>query len=153
LEVVATAFVIAIMAGLSFPMLVPRYQAYQMRSAAWQVAGDLRLARQRAVTTRNTYRFAFADRSASANSNSYVIEYATQPGAAWVQEIPPASGARRGFAGGISIETSSTPPGRTITFNPNGSVVPTGTIRLTGSGGIAVSLAVDQVGRVQVNQP
>lgn len=145
-----TAILILVMVGVSIPMVTPRYRTYQLRGAAWQVAGDLRLARQRAVTTRNPYRFVFTDSSAGANKNTYVIQYST--GAlTWVQEIPPGPGTRRGFSPAIGIDPSSTPGSRTITFNPNGSVVPTGTLQLTGTGGGAVSVTVTQAGRVQVN--
>jgi Tfp pilus assembly protein FimT len=152
-ELVATAFVIVIMAGVSLPLLLPRYREYQMRSAVWQVAGDLRLARQRAVTTRNPYRFSFvADGDATADPttrNTYVIEYSPQ-GAAWVQEMPLPPGTRKRLGSPILIQTSSTPSTRMITFNPNGSVVPTGTIQLAGRGGGGAAVAVDQAGRVQV---
>lgn len=150
-----TAVVIVIMTGVSVPLLVPRYRTYQMRSAAWQVAGELRLARQRAVTTRNLYRFAFVadgDQVPDPTTyNTYVVRYSAPGGGNWIQEIPPAAGTRKGLAGSIRIDGSSTPSTRTITFNPNGSVVPTGSIRLLGSGGIALSVTVDQAGRVQVN--
>ena len=153
-EVVVTAFVIVIMAAVSFPMLAGRYREYRMRSAVWQIAGDLRLARQRAVTTRNPYRFSFvADGDAASDAstrNTYVIEYSTQPGAPWVQEMPPTPGTRKRLAGPILIQTGSTPSTRMITFNPNGSVVPTGTIQLAAGGGGDASVAVDQAGRVQV---
>ena len=150
-----TAFVLAVLTAVSIPVLTPRYRAYQMRTAAWQIAGDMRLARQRAVTTRNPYRFTFvADGDPVANPgdhNTYVIQYSTQQGAVWVQETPPTPGTRKGLARPVRIGTSSTPGTRAITFNPNGSVVPTGTIRLTGPGGNALSVTVDQAGRVQVN--
>jgi len=153
-EVVIAASVIVIMAAVSIPLLTPRYRDYQMRSAVWQVVGDMRLARQRAVTTRNPYRFSFvADGDPTSDPttrNTYVIEYSPGQGAAWVQEMPPAPGTRRQLASPILIQTSSTPSSRTITFNPNGSVVPTGTIQLAATGGGAASVAVDQAGRVQV---
>jgi Tfp pilus assembly protein FimT len=153
-ELVATAFVIVIMAGVSLPLLLPRYREYQMRSAVWQVAGDLRLARQRAVTTRNPYRFSFVaegDATADATTrNTYVIEYSPRQGAAWVQEIPLPPGTRKRLGSPILIQTGSTPSTRTITFNPNGSVVPGATLQLAGRGGGAASVVVDQAGRVQV---
>ncbi len=154
-EALMTALVIVVMAGVSLPVVVPRYRTYQIRAAAWQIAGDLRLSRQRAVTTRNPYRFVFADAVAAADPNTYAIQSGAQQGGVrvWVQERPPAPGVRTALAGPIHIHTSSTPRTRAITFNPNGSVVPTGTIRLAGSDGIALSVTVDQAGRVQVRSP
>ncbi len=149
-----TAMVIVVMTAVSIPAFAPRYRAYQMRAAAWQIAGDMRLARQRAVTTRNRYRFVFVadgDPTASAaTSNTYVIQYRTQQGAVWIQETPPTPGARKAVPTPVHIATSSTPRTRAVTFNANGSVVPTGTIQLRGPGGTALSVTVDQAGRVQV---
>lgn len=152
-EALMTAAVILIMVGISIPMVTPRYRTYQLRGAAWQVAGDLRLARQRAVTTRNSYRFVFTDSAAYANPNTYVIQYCIQQGGVctWVQEIPALQGTRKGLNPAIGIDPDSTPSTRTMTFNSNGSVVPTGTIQLAGTGGIAVSVTVAQAGRVQIN--
>ena len=155
IEAVMTVLVIGVMVGLSVPWLIPRYRAYQLRSAAWQIAGDLRLARQRAVTTRVCHRFAFRDGAAGANPNTYVIQYAATPPCAqpWLQESPPDPAVRLRLAGPIQIDPSSKPSGRTLLFNPNGSVVPSGTIQLTGSDGIGLAVTVDQVGRVKVNSP
>ena len=154
-EILIAAMVIVVMTAVSIPMITPRYRTYQMRSAAWQIAGDMRLARQRAVTTRNPYRFVFiADGDATgtaATYNTYVIQFSTPGGGVWVQETPPTPGTRKAVPTPVHIDTSSTPGTRAITFNPNGSVVPTGTLQLRGPGGIALSVTVDQAGRVQVN--
>lgn len=150
-----TAMVIVVMTAVSIPVLTPRYQTYQMRSAAWQIAGDMRLARQRAVTTRNPYRFVFvADGDATAGAstyNTYVIQYSAPQGAGWTQEMPLTPGSRKAVPTPVHIDTSSTPGTRAVTFNPNGSVVPAGTIQLRGPGGNAMSVTVDQAGRVRVN--
>ena len=148
-----TAVVLVLVAGVSVPLLAPRYRAYQVRAAAWQVAGDLRLARQRAVTTRNPYRFVFVDALAHVDHDTYAIHSGVTQGGVqvWVQEMPPAPGTRKGLGGSIHIDAKSTPRSRAITFSPNGSVVPTGTIQLTGPGGLTLSVTVDQAGRVQVN--
>ena len=152
-----TAIVIVVMAAVSIPVIAPRYRDYQMRSAAWQIAGDLRLARQRAVTTRNTYRFTFIAQGDPAPNpstyNTYVIEYLPPQGAVWVQETPPVAGTRKALAGPVRIDPTSSPasPTRRIQFASNGSVVPTGTVRIVGPGGVTLSIVVDQVGRVQVN--
>ncbi len=155
LELLVTVAILATLAGISVPLLLPHLYQYQLRSAAWQVAGDLRLARQRAVTTRARYRLAFVDSEAGAEGNSYVLEYAVREagGERWVQELPRGSGVRQRLPGSTRIDPSSTPSGRAIAFNPNGSVVPAGTIRLRGSGGTLAAVAVDQAGRVQVSRP
>ena len=155
LELLVTAAVLGVLAAVSLPLLVPRYHAYQLRSAAWQVAGDLRLARQRAITTRARYRFAFAASAAGADADSYVLQFGVRQGGRerWVQELPAGTGARRRLPGSARIDPGSTPSTRAITFNPNGSVVPAGTIRLRGGAGTQAQVAVDQAGRVQVNRP
>jgi Tfp pilus assembly protein FimT len=150
-----TVGVLGVLAGASLPFLIPRFHEYQLRSAAWQVAGDLRLARQRAITTRARYRFAFADSAGGADADSYILQFGVRQGARerWVQEIPAGTGARRRLPGGARIDPGSTPSSRAITFNPNGSVVPTGTLRLRGGSGSLALVAVDQAGRVQVSRP
>lgn len=158
-ELLVTVVVITIMAGVSLPFLVPRYQEYQLRGAAWQVAGDLRLARQRAVTTRARYRFAFATSAAGTAPDTYVLEYRADQGGVetWVQELPAEPGGRVRLPGGVRIDPGTTPANGGaagtgfITFNPNGSVVPTGSILLVNGRG-TVNVVVDQVGRVQVNR-
>ena len=156
LDLLLTGAVLAVVAGISVPLLARRYREYQLRSAAWQVAGDLRLARQRAVTTRVRYRFVFADSAAGAAADSYIVQYAVQQGGGeiWVQEVPRGAGSRQRFAGPIHIDPSSTPSARAITFFPNGTIQPLGsTIRLTGVDGTMIRVIVDQTGRVQVNRP
>ena len=153
-ELLVAAAIIAMIAGASTPLLLARYREYQLRAAAWQVAGDLRLGRQRAVTTRGRYRMVFVVDGAATDANSYVVEFATQQagGEVWTQELPPAPGMRQRPAGGIRIDPASTPSSGVILLNPNGSVVPTGTLRLAGTGG-ALTVVIDQAGRVQVGQP
>ena len=154
LEALLVALLILILAGISIPLLNPRSQIYRVRAAALQVAGDLRLARQRAVTTRARYRLVFADSAASADPNTYVLQYAIPRGGAdtWVQERPPAAGSRLRLAEAVQIDPDSTPSTGAITFNPNGSVVPAGTIRLRSAAAIA-RVRVDSLGRVQVDRP
>lgn len=159
-DVLVTAVIVTIMAGVSVPLIVPRYQEYQLRGAAWQMAGDMRLARQRAVTTRAPYRFAFATSAGGAEPDSYILEYQLEQGAVrtWVQEVPPGPGSRQRLSGAIHIDAASTPSNGaavgtgTIVFYPNGSVVPTGTLRLRGPRG-GLNVVVDQTGRVQVREP
>jgi prepilin-type N-terminal cleavage/methylation domain-containing protein len=153
-EVLVTATIVAIVAGAAVPLVAARLQDYRLRAVAWQLAGDLRLGRQRAVTTRVRYRVVFAVRGAATDPDSYAIEYATRPAGAevWVRERPLAAGVRFHVGSGIHIDPASTPRTGQIAFNPNGSVVPTGSIRLAGPRGI-MTVTIDQVGRVQVDEP
>lgn len=148
-----TVALVGVMAGVSVPLLIPRYRDYQVRSAAWQLAGDLRLARQRAVTTRVRYRLAFRDSAAAPAPNTYVLEFQPVGAGTWTQEVPPGPGARQRFPGPVQIDPASSPVSRAITFSPNGSVVPTGTVRLTAAGASNLQVTVDQAGRVRVNRP
>ncbi len=56
LEVTVLLVLLVILAGIALPGISPVLQQLRLRAAAWQVAGDLRLARQRAVTMRQNFR-------------------------------------------------------------------------------------------------
>jgi Tfp pilus assembly protein FimT len=55
-ELIILVMVVALLAVLAIPGISPVVQHHRLRGAAWQVAGDLRLARQRAVTLRRSVR-------------------------------------------------------------------------------------------------
>ena len=70
---VAVGF-IAVLSAISLPMLTGTIEGYRLRSAAWQVAGDLRLARQKAVSTNRRRRICFIACGAAVPTNGYVIQ-------------------------------------------------------------------------------
>ncbi len=56
LELTLLVVLLAILTAIAIPGMSPVVQRYRLRGAAWQLAGDLRLARQRAVTIRKRFR-------------------------------------------------------------------------------------------------
>ena len=52
LELVTIVALCVIIGAIAIPGMSPVVLSHRLRGAAWQVAGDLRLARQRAVTVR-----------------------------------------------------------------------------------------------------
>ncbi len=68
-ELVATAFVIVIMAGVSFPLLLPRYREYQVRSAVWQVDREQPLYRMESAEA------GLANRNAGGRATTQVLGF------------------------------------------------------------------------------
>lgn len=122
LEILITLAILAVLTLIATPSLLSAYQRYRLHQAAWQVAGDLRLARQKAVTTQRSYRLTYIVDGAPANPNTYVIE--RLEGAVWIQESPQAPG-RFGLGTGVALDGASTPTGRQLIFDPKGTASPT----------------------------
>jgi Tfp pilus assembly protein FimT len=55
-ELITLTIVIIILAMIGVPRVSPIVQQFRLKGAAWQLAGDLRLARQRAVATQRRFR-------------------------------------------------------------------------------------------------
>ncbi|MBI3989668.1 MAG: GspH/FimT family pseudopilin [candidate division NC10 bacterium] len=99
-----------ILAIASIPFFQRTIEAYRLRAAAWQLAGDLRLARQKAVTLQKRQRVCFTGCTTTVPANGYVIE---REEASWVSDskgLP--------FAGGVSMDPNVT----AITFETKGEV-------------------------------
>lgn len=77
---------IAILAAVAIPVVTGILQGYHLRAAAWQLASDLRLARQKAVSTQQRHRVCFTGCSIPVLSNRYVIEREPTPNT-WVLDL------------------------------------------------------------------
>lgn len=137
---------IAIVAAVSIPVVNGILQGYRLRAAAWQLAGDLRLARQKAVSTQTSHRISLNNSQASTDPNTYIIERQTGP-STWVKDLP--SFGRFKLPFDIVIDPggccSSSPA--SISFNAKGNVLTT-TVRLKNNAG-GYEIKVEQTGRVQ----
>ncbi|MDH7498766.1 MAG: prepilin-type N-terminal cleavage/methylation domain-containing protein, partial [candidate division NC10 bacterium] len=71
-ELLIAIVLLIIVSAVAVPFVLGTIQDYRLRTAAWQVAGDLRLARQKAVASGKAYRFTFNKMSASTDPNSYI---------------------------------------------------------------------------------
>jgi len=60
-ELLLTVGLVGIVSAAALPTLAGTVQSYRVRTAAWQVAGDLRLARQKAVSSNHRHRVCFSD--------------------------------------------------------------------------------------------
>jgi Tfp pilus assembly protein FimT len=56
IELITLTIAILILAFIGIPRISPIVQQFRLKGASWQLAGDLRLARQRAVTTQRRFR-------------------------------------------------------------------------------------------------
>jgi type II secretory pathway pseudopilin PulG len=139
-ELVTLVALLMVLAALAIPTISPIVLRYRVRGAAWQVAGDLRLARQRAVTLKKRFKFCVTDCSVSVPPGSYSVEREDVVNSGtWVNE--------QGVA-------TRLPPDVTITVN----AVPTFTLTGTAASGTVTlsnllsvyKVAVAQSGRVQV---
>lgn len=138
--------VVAIVLALAIPGILGALQGYRLRGAAWQVAGDLRLARQQAVTSQKNYRVTFTNKNAVSNPNTYFIERndGTIASPVWVQE--PAR--LLSLTPGVQIDPASI---GTATFDPKGVSNTAGTVKLLSVAG-QYDISLDTTGRVSVTK-
>jgi Tfp pilus assembly protein FimT len=73
-ELLTLVALLVVLAALAIPTISPIVLRYRVRGAAWQVAGDLRLARQRAVTLKKRFRFCVAGCAVSIPPGGYSVE-------------------------------------------------------------------------------
>lgn len=88
-ELVAVAALTAIAAGAALPMLMTSMDNARFNAAVQQIAGDMRLARSRAVSSGWEYRISGWDRRGGANANQYRIEGRRTTAIAWPAVIDP----------------------------------------------------------------
>src|SRR5574341_1199336 len=143
-ELITLMVLLVILAAFAIPGMSPVVLRYRLRGAAWQLAGDLRLARQRAVTVRKRFRVCLPGATPSCvisvSARDYSIERddgtSTAP---WVSE----TGAPVRLPDGVTFCSSGA-----STFSTNGMSVPGRTFTLTNSIG-SYQVIVDSTGRVR----
>ena len=74
IEIFVVLVVIGIMAGAATPWILGAIQTYRVRAAAWELAGDLRLARQKAVSLQRGHRICFAACGSPVPTGAYLLE-------------------------------------------------------------------------------
>jgi Tfp pilus assembly protein FimT len=87
-ELIVVTVVLLIMAAVAIPRVSPIVQNFRLRGAAWQLAGDLRLARQRSVTTQKRFRICVQSCVITVPAGSYSVERddGTPSTARWISE-------------------------------------------------------------------
>ena len=140
-ELLIAVALIAIVAAVSIPLVTGILQGYRLRAAAWQLASDLRLARQKAVSTQTSHRISLNNSQASTDPNTYIIE--RQTGGSWVKDLPGFGRFKLPFD--VVIDPST--PVTSISFNAKGNAFTT-IVRLKNNAG-GYEIKVEQTGRVQ----
>ncbi len=141
IELLSLVVLLLLLAAFAIPSMSPIVLRYRVRGAAWQVAGDLRLARQRAVTMKKRFRFCVTGCAVSVPPGGYSLELESGPigSGVWVNE----NGVATRLPPDVAISANATP-----TFTVLGSA---GGATVTVSNLLgAYEVAVAQSGRVQV---
>lgn len=88
-ELLIAVGLVAVISAFSLPTLTGTIDGYRLRSAAWQLAGDLRVARQKAVSTNRRHRVCFNNCGGTVSAGGYLIQRDT--GSGWEIEaaVPP----------------------------------------------------------------
>jgi len=74
IEILMVALALAVMAGMAMPSVFRTLEATRLRGAAWNLAGDLRLARQKAVSLQLDHRICFANCCNALPAGGYLLE-------------------------------------------------------------------------------
>lgn len=78
-ELIIITVVLLILAAIGIPGISPVVQQFRLKGAAWQLAGDLRLARQRAVTTQQRFRVCVNNCKITVPVGAYSVEVEDPP--------------------------------------------------------------------------
>ena len=74
IELIILTVAMLILASIGIPRMGPVVQGFRLRGAAWQLAGDLRLARQRAVTSKQRFRICVSSCAIPVKAGEYSLE-------------------------------------------------------------------------------
>ena len=74
MEMLSLIVVLVILVAVAIPKASPVVQWFRLRGSAWQLAGDLRLARQKAVTVQKRYRVCVTNCAISVPAGTYSVE-------------------------------------------------------------------------------
>ena len=142
MEILIALAILLILAGIATPSFLGTLQGYRVRTAAWELAGNLRLARQRAVTAQQRTRLVTTPLGATQEPNTYVLqrEEGGLSSGIWLQEGP-----RLRLPPGVVLASLSA---GTVTFTVKGAADP-GTVILANASG-EYRVVVNVVGRVRV---
>jgi Tfp pilus assembly protein FimT len=113
MELIILTLALLILASISVPRMGPVVQSFRLRGAAWQLAGDLRLARQRALTSQQRFRVCISGCYLSKlPEGQYSVErdIGTTSKAKWISETEVAT----------KLPPDVTISGSNATFTPNG---------------------------------
>ena len=112
IELLILTLVLGILASISIPRVSPVVQAFRLRGAAWQLGGDLRLARQRALASQQRFRVCVSRCLLPMREGQYSLErdLGLPKKAKWISETGIVS----------KLPPDVTISGGTATFSPDG---------------------------------
>lgn len=141
LELLFVLLVAAALAALGTPWILTAIQSYRVRTAAWEVAGDLRLARQKAVSLHQRHRICFANCASAVPTGGYLMERedSTAPPPGWVLALT-----RNDLPNGVGFTSNQD----AVTYNSKGDATIGATITLTNNIGTYIVVAAPS-GRVR----
>src|SRR3970282_3058210 len=86
MELFMVGVALVVLVGMVMPSVFRTLEAYRLRGAAWNLAGDLRLARQKAVSLQLDHRICFANCDAAVPAGGYPLQRKGSAGASavWV---------------------------------------------------------------------
>jgi Tfp pilus assembly protein FimT len=124
IEILMVALALAVLAGMGLPSVFRTMEAYRLRGAAWNLAGDLRLARQKAVSLQQRHRVCFANCAGPVPTGGYLLERKADPAVpdpgGWVLDLTRTdlpSGVNFTFTGDkVTYDTRGEAFGSTITL-------------------------------------
>lgn len=138
MEILIVLVVVAIMTALAMPWILGSMQSYRVRVAAWEVAGDLRLARQKAVSLQQRHRICLSACGSPVPTGGYLLE--REQAGTWVVDL-----VRTDLPNGVGITDNA---GGKFTFEAKGEVNG-GTTTLTNLAG-SYQVKTLSTGRVRV---
>ena len=142
MEALIALVILFLFAGIATPSLLRTLDAYRIRTAAWELMGNLRGARQRAVTEHRRTRLLVNAAGAALEPNSYVLQ---QEEGAVLSGVWIDLGPRYRLPGGVNLGPASA---ISVTFSIKGGADP-GTLILANVTG-EYRVVVNVVGRVTV---
>lgn len=141
IEILIVVTLLVVAAGAAMPWFLTAIEGYRLRVAAWEIAGDLRLVRQKAVTSQVRHRICLSNCASPVPAGGYLLE---REGASWELYV-----ARADLPDGVGVTTNG--PGNKITFDTKGELSGTLGATTTVVNGIGMyEVKVASTGRVRV---
>ena len=141
IEILIVVTLLVVMAGVAMPWFLGVIESYRLRVAAWEIAGDLRLVRQKAVTSQVKHRLCLSNCASPVPPGGYLLE---REGASWELYV-----ARADLPDGVAVTTNG--PGDKITFDTKGELAgPLGATTTVANGIGTYEVKVASTGRVRV---
>ena len=137
IEILIVVTLLVVVAGVAMPWFLGVIESYRLRVGAWELVGDLRLARQKAVTTQVRHRVCFSGCDSPVPAGGYLLE---REGAPWELYV-----VRADLPDGVAISDNA---GGKFTFEAKGGVNG-GTATLSSTAG-TYQVRTASTGRVRV---